>query len=165
MSPQHEWAVHYAQKMQWSIFPIEPGKKAPPIKGWQKKSTNDPKIIDKFWTKHPTFNIGLDCGKSEIFVIDCDLKTVIIKQPDGSEVERTINGLESLKMLEDKYGALPTSLRARTPRGGVHIYLRNSLGLRNSASKISEGIDTRGVGGYVLLPGSVIDGVGVYSWL
>jgi hypothetical protein len=165
MSPQHTLALYYAEKFQWSIFPVTPGKKAPPIKGWQTKSTNNPKIIDKFWSKHPTYNIGLDCGKSDMFVVDCDLKVVIVKQPDGSEIERTIDGLAGLKALEEKYGPLPTALRARTPRGGMHIYLRNPQKLRNSASKIAEGIDCRGVGGYVLLPGSVIDGVGVYSWL
>jgi len=167
-SPQHELAMYYAERFQWSIFPVTPGKKAPPIKGWQAKSTKDPKIIDKFWTKRPNWNIGLDCGKSDMFVIDCDLKTEIIKQPNGSEIERTINGLESLKLLEAKFGLLPPpphTMRSRTPRGGMHIFLRNVHKLRNSASKIGEGIDVRGIGGYVLLPGSVIDGVGVYSWL
>jgi bifunctional DNA primase/polymerase-like protein/AAA domain-containing protein len=48
--------------------------------------------------------------------------------------------------------AEPSSFVVRTPRGGEHHYFRGSV--RPSVGKLGGGIDTRGIGSYVLLPGS-----------
>ena len=51
---------------------------------------------------------------------------------------------------------LPRTFTVRTPSGGLHLYFTapdKSLG--NTVGKLGRQIDTRGVGGYVVGPGSV----------
>jgi Primase C terminal 2 (PriCT-2)/Bifunctional DNA primase/polymerase, N-terminal len=49
-----------------------------------------------------------------------------------------------------------------TASGGRHIYLRGSS--RNSVCKLGLGLDVRSAGGYVVAPGSRLDGCGEYRW-
>jgi hypothetical protein len=53
---------------------------------------------------------------------------------------------------------------ARTPSGGFHYYFRWQHPLGNSAGKLGPGLDTRGEGGYVVVPPSIIDG-SYYEWM
>ena len=85
---------------------------------------------------------------SDLFVVDLDAK------PDR-------NGLAAWKRLKIDDRAP----EARTPSGGVHRYYRFAgLGLRNTQSKIGPGIDTRGEGGYVVLPPSRNGDGRAYQW-
>jgi hypothetical protein len=55
---------------------------------------------------------------------------------------------------------------ARSGGGGRHYFFRYpECGIKNSESKIAPGIDTRGMGGYVLLPPSNHKSGGVYTWM
>ena len=68
--------------------------------------------------------------------------------------------------LEREHGAMPATAEVVTPRGGRHLYLIVPNGRPmpgNSASRLGEGIDTRGQGGYVLAPPSVVSGR-AYTW-
>ena len=47
-----------------------------------------------------------------------------------------------------------TSVIARTRSGGAHLYFLNDAAIRCSSDKIALGVDTRGEGGYVILPPS-----------
>jgi len=47
---------------------------------------------------------------------------------------------------------VPDTLTVRTPRGGRHLYFKGEL--RSTTDKLGAKIDTRGIGGYVLLPPS-----------
>ena len=52
----------------------------------------------------------------------------------------------------------------KTPTGGVHLFFADPDGRwRNSVGKIAPGVDTRGVGGYVVAAGSLRRGVGTYE--
>ena len=83
----------------------------------------------------------MDCGKSGIFVVDVDVKH------DGA-----FDRLLDLQLQFD----MPDTKRVNTPSGGQHLYFRGTA--QNSTSKLALGIDTRGEGGYVLIPGSSIHG-------
>jgi len=54
------------------VFPLEPGKKTPAVKGWQAKATKNEQTIRKVWT-HGSFNIGVVTGDG-LIVIDVDVK-------------------------------------------------------------------------------------------
>jgi hypothetical protein len=53
--------------------------------------------------------------------------------------------------------ALPKTFSVATPNGGRHLYFSaEGQPLRNTAGKLGRHIDTRGVGGYVVGPGSAL---------
>ena len=140
------------------VFPCVPNGKEPATKeGWHIAS-NDPAQIAQWKAINPDFNWAVATGPSGLFVIDVD--------PNGLEwwnrLLATDAGVRS---------AVDRAFQVRTPRGGLHIYFKGEG--PSTASRIAEGIDTRGginrdgkivSGGYVLLPGSKTD-AGVYSAL
>lgn len=87
-------------------------------------------------------NVGILTGEpSGIFVLDVD--------PKGG-------GVESMKALRAQHGPLPQTFTVQTGTGGWHFYFQiPDFGVRNSASKIANGVDVRGDGGMVVGPGSV----------
>ncbi len=145
----NEYAIKFAEK-GWYVFPILPGSKYP-FKDfeWRLGSINDPEKV-KAASLHPKYkgcNWALDCGKSNIFVIDLDVK----ENKHGIETWKTLFPEES------------DSFPVRTTSGGRHIYYYGRG--KNSVDGLGVGIDTRGDGGYVLLPGSVVNGSGAYTVL
>src|SRR5207237_1444695 len=69
---------------------------------------------------------------------------------DGKE------GEHSWISLELTYGKVPCGYVVATPSGGRHYWFKGSM--HSSVRKVAPGIDIRGIGGYVLLPGSTIGG-------
>jgi putative DNA primase/helicase len=145
------YARLYVEEWKWFVFPIKPLAKYPALVRWAADSSNDPNQIAKWWSRWPEANIGLDCGRSDITVVDIDQHS---KDKDGRA---------SLDALQRKYGRFPPTLRSRTPTGGIHYFFKGG-GLRNTVGALGPGIDTRGNGGMVLLPGSRTE-AGAYCWL
>src|SRR5438552_3239733 len=102
-----------------------------------KDATTDLDTIRQWWRQEPQFNIAIATGAvSKIFVVDVD----------GLDAECT------LRKFEAEHGALPATVEAITARGR-HVYFRApEVPVRNTASKIAPGIDTRGDGGYRASP-------------
>jgi hypothetical protein len=116
---------------------------------WSREATTDEAKIRAWWRKWPSANIGVATGPSGLLVVDVDNKN----GKDG-------NG--SLDTLELMWGDLLPTLTARTASGGRHIYLRGLS--RNSVCKLGPGLDVRSAGGYIVAPGSRLDGGGEYRW-
>lgn len=76
-------------------------------------------------------------------VVDLDMKT-------GKD------GRFSLAMLELEHGGLPATFTVVTPSLGRHLYFASATPVRSSVEHVGKGIDIRGVGGYVVGPGSSI---------
>lgn len=133
----------------WHVFPLTPGSKKP-IRGTtgQHGATTDVETVLEWWTESPDANIGLSCRPSGLYVVDLD------RHADAA------NGVETWRDLCAEHGSVPTRTIA-TPSGGYHLYYLLDYAthdLRNSASKLGPGVDTRG-NGYVVAPPSVVDGV------
>jgi putative DNA primase/helicase len=146
----HKGARQIAAKGK-PVFPCKPGGKDPLTEHGHHDATTDPRKINAWWNRWPDANIGMPTGKrSDVFVVDAD-------EDKG--------GLESLAKLEAENEPLPTTARARTGRGGLHLYFKypSEGEIRNSASKLGPGLDVRGEGGYVLVPPSITEGR--YEWL
>jgi len=126
------------------VFPVKANSKTPALKDWPDRATDDRRQIESWWNLGPDFNIGIATGHG-LLVVDADTKD---NRPGG----------DSLDML-DMIG-LPASYRVATPSGGTHVYLKTDGPQRNRADTIVgyPGIDIRGDRGYVLGPGSTIDG-------
>jgi len=131
------------------IFPLGVNSKKPAIKSWPEKATSNIKDIENWWTQNPNFNVGLATG-NKIVVIDLDVK-------NGK------NGVNSLKNWELNNMRLPPTREARTVSGGKHMYYKINKPYRNRTDLL-DGVDIRGDGGYVVAPGSEIDGT-AYEWI
>lgn len=130
-----------------SVFPLKPGQKSPAFKGWKDHSTTDAETIKNWWTQNPAFNIGIDCGKSGVIVLDFD----------------AANGKQGLTIRDTwrQSHLMPDTWTARTPRGGIHEYYRAPDG--KTKTGLYPGVDVRAQGGLVAAPPSVFDGR-VYEW-
>lgn len=140
------------------IFPCVPGEKLPATKEGWKIASNDPAQIAEWYKINPDFNWAVACGLSNLFVVDVD--------PNGLDYWAKL-----LERDPEIKAAVDRAFQVRTPRGGLHIYFRGEG--PSTASRIADGIDTRGgikrdgkivSGGYVLLPGSKTS-AGTYSVL
>lgn len=161
-------ALDYAALLGWYVFPVGPDCRVPwtgdrETKGHgYKDAQRDAEAIRALWRGRRT-NIALACGPhSGVVVLDVDCK-------DGAL------GYDSLRYLEDRFGALPRTWTSATPSDGRHIYfrhpdraLRNRVGLHiveGDGSKTRlPGLDVRAAGGSVALPPSRKP-FGVYRWL
>lgn len=121
------------------VFPCKPDK-TPFVKGGFKSATTDEDQIRAwFGVEHPGAMIGLPTGSpSDLHVLDVD--------------RHAHDGFQTLKKLDLRLDGVP---QVMTPSGGSHFYHRlGGISLRNTAGKVGPGIDTRGSGGYVVVPPS-----------
>jgi hypothetical protein len=143
-----DWALKYAGAGK-PVFPCNPLNKRPLVEGGFKSATRDESIIRAWWAQWPNAMIGLPTGAvSGLFVVDLDID----KGKDGRKAYADLG-----------YDELDT-LATITPRGGVHLFFRHRDGLGNTASALAKGIDTRGDGGYVILPPSMREDGRRYEW-
>jgi hypothetical protein len=134
------------------VFPLRPHTKVPAIQRWPQHTSTDPESIRAWWTRS-AFNIGVATGSaSGVVVVDLDAA----KKPGQP------HGRQSLAALaRDRGETIPRHTRTVvTPSGGQHLYFRlpPEVDLRNTAGHLGQHVDTRGTGGYVVGPGSVVDG-------
>lgn len=157
------YARAYA-RMGWPVFPLRGWDtkcnggercavececpKKPATKNGFKDATTDVSRVTRWWTDHPTHNIGIATGL--LF--------------DVFDVDTQHGGLPSfLKLLEQ--GRIPeTHGIVVAARGGMHLYLEPK-GAGNKAG-FMQGLDYRGIGGYVVAPPSTLGAPGrSWSWL
>jgi hypothetical protein len=126
----------------WAVFPIGKNKR-PIVNAWDAVASNEPEKVRALFSPYPACAVGIACGRSSgLFVIDVD-------SPDPAH---------------PIHERMDPTLTVQTPRGGFHYYYAMPDGaddddvLRNT-QKAKEclgfaDVDTRGIGGYVVGPGS-----------
>ncbi|MCE9638370.1 MAG: DUF3987 domain-containing protein [Planctomycetes bacterium] len=152
----------------WAVFPVfglrAPGRcecpilacrnvaKHPMTRHGLRDATKDEAAIRAHWVAAPKANVGIATGAvSGFWVLDVDADK---------------GGFESLARLEAEHGPLPATRTVRTGGGGRHFYFRHpGLAIKNSVKKLSDGLDVRGDGGYVIAPPSAHRSGGTYDWL
>ena len=136
-------------KRKLHVFPCLPRGKEPAVAGGFKAATTDPQTIRAWWRPRPDCNVAIATGAvSGIFVVDVD----------------GLDGELALRRLEAEHGALPPTVEAITGNGRHIYFAMPDTPVRNTASKIGDSIDTRGDGGYVLVPPSVHPSGRCYAW-
>jgi putative DNA primase/helicase len=134
-------ALGYA-KRGWYVFPCRPEDKRPLTEHGFKNASLDEGQIREWWTRHPEALIGVDCGRSGLVVIDCDVKN-------------GVDGPGNWLKIAAKAGFDPAeALHSRTQSGGEHFIFGDSShgAIASSAGKLAPGIDIRANGGYVIVP-------------
>lgn len=157
-----------ASKLQWAtwlaavgrisgafkVFPCLPddgsvdegGKpfcKRPRIAGWQKLASWDGLTVETMWLNSPNSNTGLAIQPGFV-AIDADLY-----KPGHAE---------KLAAYEAENGTFPETMEFESANGGVHLIYKTERTLGNSAGSLPGFGDVRGFGGYLVGPGSTING-------
>ncbi|MEV5786448.1 bifunctional DNA primase/polymerase [Streptomyces sp. NPDC048448] len=139
-------------------------------------ATLDQRHITQWWGAHPEFGIGIACGPASLVVIDIDAHPtqpptrgrILPGIPIGDSVDLTglANGFHTLAVLAALRGQRSpaedhTTLRVRTPSGGLHVWYRAADNRRwRCSSGSSQGtalawqVDVRAHGGYIIAPGT-----------
>lgn len=128
------------------VFPCKPRSKQPATRRGFKDATDNARRAERWWADQPHANPAIDCGRSELVVVDEDQEGAFNK-------------------LCAEYGQpVPETFRVRTG-GGVHHWFRQPPGdpIRNRARVDGYKVDVRGEGGYVLAPGAVHPNGGRYT--
>ncbi|HET8909392.1 MAG TPA: phage/plasmid primase, P4 family [Ktedonobacterales bacterium] len=145
-----DYALAYARR-DIPVFPCIARDKKPLTDHGLKDATTDAEQIQRWWKRWPRANIGIPTGpQSGWLAVDIDTKA-------GA----TYDTLAAI-------GPLPTTMTAQTGSGGLHLifrYPRNGLEVRNSASKVAQGVDVRGDGGYIVAAPSIHPSGGIYEWV
>lgn len=128
-----ELAKGLVDKFGFEVFPLS--GKFPAIKKEDGgrgclDATKDVEQIEDWSKRFPNANVGIATGKGFV-VVDIDR-------------------MEALGELD-----LPETLTVQTGKGLHYYYSTNGHKIPNSASKLAQGVDVRGVGGYVVAPGSI----------
>ncbi|MFH1022111.1 MAG: bifunctional DNA primase/polymerase [Planctomycetota bacterium] len=137
-----EAALAYA-RLGYPVFPCAPGGKTPITTHGCKDATADETKIRAWWQQYPHANIGI--ATAGLVVVDVD-------------------GAEN-PWLADPPEKLSGAVRSLTPGGGRHHVFRQPSGRAwgNTTGKLAPKVDTRGNGGYILAPPSVVGGKS-YRW-
>jgi len=140
-----DWASMQGKK----VFPTVPNEKRPCIKDPVGRATNDREEIIELFSNYPEAGFGIPTGPSNsMTVIDVDIK----------------NGIDGWFNLRGLELDIPKTAVVHTPSGGFHLWFETGdLEVPNSVSEVALGVDVRGVGGYVLGPGTKM-AKGKYTW-
>lgn len=135
------WCAEHGFK----VFPLRKGasladQKKPAVANWESCATTDKSKIAQWEADHPGANWAVACGPSGLLVIDLDDK--------GEK-----RGSEEWKKLREQHGQSASTLTVRSASGrSWHLYFRGEG--RSTSSQLAPGIDSRGLGGYVVAPGA-----------
>jgi hypothetical protein len=140
-------ALDYAAR-RLPVFPCAPRAKEPAIGRGFHSATTNPETIRRHW-RIADRNIGIPTGSiSGVWVLDID----------GEDGEATLRDLQA------RHGALPTTCESTTG-SGRHLWFRCSGPIPSTTARVGIGIDTRGDGGYVLVPPSIHPNGRRYAWV
>ncbi len=130
----------------YAVFPCLPGSKAPATRNGLLDATRDADQIAE-WFGSGDYNLAV--STNGLVVVDVD----------------PVDGLPNPWLTPERAYDL-TAFSSSTPRGGRHFWFRqpDGMDLRNTTGKIADGVDTRGSGGYAMVPPSVTEH-GHYEWL
>lgn len=131
------------------VFPLVAGQKRPLTRHGFKEASRDPYQLERWWSEASVHNAGIVTGR---------LSGVVVVDLDG------VRGIASFARYV--VAGLPPTWCALTA-GGLHLYFAHpdKFELPNTAHKLGPNIDTRGDGGYVVAPPSVLACGAAYRWL
>ncbi|MFJ5779571.1 bifunctional DNA primase/polymerase [Streptomyces sp. NPDC093094] len=140
-------------------------------------ATLDPARIERWWGTRPGLGVGVACGPAALVVVDIDAHTARLPGRDrllpgigigdGVDLGGLANGFHTLGVLAALRGERSpaddgTTLRVRTPSGGMHVWYRAEPGRRWQCSTgsgrgraLAWQVDVRADGGYIVAPGTV----------
>lgn len=131
----------------FAVFPVAQNGKLPAIEFWRELATTGQDQIMRWWARHPKANVGI--ATAGLLIVD---------------VDPARGGEQSLAALAEAHGPLPDTIAVVSQGGGSHLYfaLQGAVAF-GGTDVLGRGVDVRAIDGYVVAPGSTIDGR-PYSW-
>lgn len=144
MNSPFEFATKYSKALGWSIVPINPSTKRPPI-SWERYQSHYPRKHElEKWFKGRTWEqvgVGLITGRiSDIIVIDIDDTSGNLYDYDSP-------------------------VKVRSGGGGTHLYYKWSQQVHNKVRINGSPVDLRGDGGLIVLPPTIHPSGNRYKWI
>ncbi|MBM9624487.1 bifunctional DNA primase/polymerase [Streptomyces zhihengii] len=138
-------------------------------------ATTNPATIDRWWALEPRAGIGVSCGPAHLIVLDVDAHAAQVPArarllpgipiPDRVNLDGLASGFDTLALLaayrrEQNPAEDATTLRVRTPSGGMHVWYTNprpEIRYRSSTGSslkaaLAWQVDIRAHGGYIVAP-------------
>lgn len=141
-SPNQKTAVGLAE-MGFRVFPCN-SDKTPMVKGWPDTPLRPAWQVDAVWASHFSALPAIPVGAHGLLVIDCDRK-------NGKDGVVAFTALCAERGIE-----LSNVFAVETPSTGLHFYWRTDEPYGNSSGALPDGIDVRGIGGFVIAPGATL---------
>ncbi|MFI8967014.1 bifunctional DNA primase/polymerase [Streptomyces sp. NPDC053493] len=142
-------------------------------------ATLDSNLIQEWWGSRPQMGVGVASGPANLVVIDIDAHTAPpptrnrllpgIDIAEDIDVSAMTTGFHTLAVLAALRGHNSpaedaTTLRVRTPSGGLHVWYRSADSRRWQCSSGSSPtralawqVDVRADGGYIIAPGTTTE--------
>lgn len=136
------------------VFPVCPRTKRPLTLHGFKDATTDVAQIIAWWNRWPDALVSIPTGyETGIAVLDID-----------TGGEKAFGGLMARWSLEFEDDL--SNVAAITPSGGRHFYFRIEEGTapKTRASDIAPNIDSRAIGGSIIIPGNMLPDGRSYHW-
>jgi putative DNA primase/helicase len=114
------------------VFPCSPATRSPLV-GTIDQATRHPHSIERYWRHHPDALPAINAEKSGLVILDLDV---------GHKAG--VDGVEAFDALIDEHGGdFPACPAVRSPRGGVHLFLRQpkERKLGNAKRGLPKGVD------------------------
>jgi putative DNA primase/helicase len=135
-------------KLGFRLMPILTKNKVPILKDWTNTASSDIETVRYWEERYPSCNWGVLTG-GDFFVVDIDPKH---------------GGQKSWDAIAEN---VPTTVTVKTGTGGYHYYFEmpKDFSVGSTTNRIGKGIDTRGVGGQVIIPPSIHPSGNQYVWV
>jgi hypothetical protein len=155
----------WAARRGWAVFPTRPGGKEPRTGlSWPNVATADPALVAiARW--QPGENYAIAAKKSGLVILDLDQpKPGYELPPEWRDESGVVDGRDVLATLAERAGVTswPHTFTVTTPSGGQHLYYAAPADRPIGNKPLGPLIDVRGGGdgngGYVLGPGSALNG-------
>lgn len=141
-------------KKGFHVFPLNPNTKYPAVDEYQNMATNDAEELKKWWIDpvlglEQPYNIGISTsrfnGSKALVVVDVDIK-------------EDKHGDETFKKLKAEGKKFPKTIVNKTTTEGYHLIYWSDEPVKQGSHVLGKDIDIRSKGGYIVAPGSIIDG-------
>ena len=154
--PWNAWEyVKVYAALGWRLIPVSPHDKAPLTQHGYKDASGDLGVLREWYERFPRCGWAVANGAAAGGPLVIDL--------DRHEGRR--DGVEFFEeWLRSRGLDAPGTLRASTPSGGGHIFLRACDGAPKRSIRPLENVDVLGDGGYTVLPPTSREDGGRYEW-
>jgi hypothetical protein len=133
-------------KYGFTLMPCNAKTKRPVLPEWQKSNGTDGRMVEEWCGKYKNICMGIVCGApSNIIILDID----------SSEARDKLF----------KLGEIPMTPCVKTKDGWHYYFALPEGNASRTRQDIIKNVDMRGVGGYAIAPGTVLEDGAQYEWL